>query len=111
MARYIIKLPCDGTDYYLLWSSVADAPITYGMTLSEFREYYSHENGHSESIMANLDRRMERVAESGTSDALCRDPVEKWTACNRAGENEEQLTFDEIVEQWVRQPRLEKGGD
>ena len=118
MPRYIIKLPCDGTDYYLLWSSVVDAPITYGMTLDEFTAYYAIEYG-AESMRYQFPERMSRVDESGTSDRICRDSVERWTSYNCAGEDEVPLTFDELVDQWVRQPRepeaeskrLEKGGE
>lgn len=108
MPRYIVKLPCDGTDYYLLWSSVVDAPVTYGMTLEEFRAFYENECGSLlvQDAPNGLDARMERVEETGTSDILCRDPVEQWTAYNRAGPDESQLTFAEIVEQWVREPRI-----
>jgi len=110
MPSYIVKFPCDGVDYYLLWSSVVDAPVTYGMTLAEFEEYYALQYGISEEWSSPLriafDKRMERVEKSGTSDSICRDPVEQWIECNRAGENQEQLTFDEIVEKWVREPRI-----
>ncbi len=30
MGQYIVKIPCDGVEYYLEWSSVVDSPVTYG---------------------------------------------------------------------------------
>ena len=107
MSTYIIKLPCDGDDYYLLWSSIVDAPVSYGMTLGEFLEEYKERYGTQG--MEGLPERMKRVEESGTSDRISRAPVRKWIeSYNRAGENETQLTFDEIVDTYIRQPRNEK---
>jgi len=100
MPRYIIKLPCDGQDYFMEWSSVVDAPVTYGMTWDEFQEYYRRE--HGEEGMRGLPERMKRVHQSGTSDAVVRDSVQKWVKYNRAGENEKQLTYEEILDAYVR---------
>lgn len=110
MPRYIVKLPCDGEDFFLEWSSIVDAPVTYGMTLEEFETYYKEMYG--QQGMQNLPERMARVNESGTSDAISRDPVKEWLEYNRAGEDESQLTFEEIIDEYVRQPRAEgiRGG-
>ncbi len=48
MPKYIIKItdPKDNTDYFMEWSTVVDAPITYGCSLEEFKEYYKKEYGN-----------------------------------------------------------------
>ena len=103
MPRYIIKLPCDGEDFYLEWSSIVDAPVTSGMTLEEFEAYYREQYG--QCGMDRLPERMERVNETGASDGLNRDPVEDWIAFNYAGDDGRQITVDEIVDKYIRQPR------
>lgn len=103
MPRYIVKLPCDGDDYYLEWSSIVDAPVTGGMTLKEFHSYYKEQYG-TEGL-DRLPERMERVNESGTSDTINRRPVEDWLAYNRAGEGEACISVEEIIELYIRQVR------
>lgn len=67
MGRYIIRITddTDKKDYFLEWSTIVDAPVTYGMSLEEFEQYYRHEYG--ESGMRELPGRLERVKENGTS--------------------------------------------
>lgn len=67
MPRYIVKLIDTTTNipYYLEWSTVVDAPETYGMTLEEFKEYYKEEYGNTG--MAALPTRLERVEKFGIS--------------------------------------------
>ncbi len=47
MGSKIIKLvdDQDGQEYYMEWSSMADAPLSYGMPLIEFREHYKEHYG------------------------------------------------------------------
>lgn len=45
MPRYICKLQDGDTAYYMEWSTVVDAPVTFGMTLEEFMEHYREEYG------------------------------------------------------------------
>ena len=52
MPRYILKINDGSKDYYLLWSTVVDAPVTQGMSLREFKKYYQSEYG--EQGMINL---------------------------------------------------------
>lgn len=67
MSRYIIKLTDkrDLKDYYLEWSTIVDAPVTYGMYLEGFKAYYQQEYGRSG--MRELPERLKRVEEKGTS--------------------------------------------
>src|SRR5689334_10516600 len=89
MPTFICKL--DGM--YFEWSTIVDAPTTYGMTLSAFKRYYRDEYGRSG--YADLARRLERVKEIGTS-SLMHKSVEDVVAYNRAGPKETSLTLDEI---------------
>lgn len=91
MSRAIVKIK----DRYLEWSTVADAPTTYGMNLQDFKEYYRSRWG--EEIYAKLDARLDRVERKGTS-VYCDDSVLKTVLCNRAGYRERNLTLDELYE-------------
>ena len=69
--RYIIKLSTPRGDRYLEWSTIVDAPVTYGMPLDEFTAYYRDQYG-AEGMRA-LPERMARVEAKGTSDRISRD--------------------------------------
>lgn len=78
MPRYIIKL----NDYYFEWSSIVDAPVTFGMKLEDFKEYYQEAYGIER--MRDLDYRLERIEMFGTSSVT---PTTPWDMIkgNRAG--------------------------
>lgn len=106
MPRYIVKFTDSKTqkDYYLEWSSIVDAPVTYGVSLDEFKDYYLQKYGSSSS--QELQERLVRVQETGTSDMLDRSPVEKWTAFNRAGKDERKLSYKQLIRQYcLRYPQ------
>lgn len=98
MGRYIIKL--DG--HYLEWSTVVDAPVTFGMTLEELRDYYRGEYGYAGS--QDLDERLARVEIHGTSAYSGRD-VLSMIRRNRAGPGEVPLHVVEIIEFYVKRRR------
>jgi len=91
VGKYIVKLG----EHYLEWSTISDAPTTFGMTLGEFQEYYQDEYGNEG--MYGLPRRMERVAEQGHS-CLLPYTLDELLERNRAGSNETELTKEEIVQ-------------
>jgi hypothetical protein len=91
MGLSIVKIK----DKYLEFSSMVDAPVTDLMTLDEFKEYYKDEYG--ESGMRNLDQRLKRVEEKGTSSYI-HESAEDELSYNRAGKNESILTIDQIYE-------------
>ena len=98
MPNYIIKI----RDHYLEWSTVSDAPETFGMTLTEFRDYYRDEYGRAS--MDSLDKRLSRVEQNGVS-ALNYKSVADLIRTNRAGPSESTLTIDEIYEAYcLRRP-------
>ena len=101
MPRYILKLHDDkfGKDYYMEWSTIVDAPVTYGVSLKEFKEYYQAEYGNEG--MKELDNRMKRVEAKGTS-SLIDDSGDDLIMHNRAGEDEVSLTKEELLEVFCR---------
>lgn len=48
MGRIICKIYDDksNTDLYFEWSTIVDAPLTKGMSLQDFRQYYKEEYGN-----------------------------------------------------------------
>lgn len=95
MPSYIVKLDRK----YLVWSTISDAPETYGMTLDDFREYYREKYGSDG--MQRLPERLARVDAKGTS-AIDDDCANDTIWLNRAGPKETKLHVDEIVEFYVR---------
>lgn len=98
MGHAIIKL--DGL--YLVWSSIVDAPITFGMTRDEFEGYYQEEHGLAG--MRGLPHRMARVEARGTSAHDDLD-VDDTIWLNRAGPAEISLNKAEIIEWFCRRKR------
>ena len=88
MGRYIVNLD----QYYLEWSTIVDAPVTWGMSLSAFMDYYQKQYGVA--AMDKLDARLARVSKKGNSATSRHFSI----GYNRAGPNETQLTKDEIIE-------------
>jgi hypothetical protein len=73
MGQTIVKLKHEGQDYYLLWSSIVDAPVTYGLSLEELEDYLREEEG-ARYMRDTHPMRMERVQKRGHSsymDANC----------------------------------------
>ena len=104
MPRYIVKMEKDGTEAYMEWSTIVDAPVTYLLPLQEFKDYYRDEYGRHG--MKDFEYRMGRVEETGIS---AHDGVREYDSLwryNRAGENETQLTKDEIWQKYyVNRPK------
>jgi len=97
MGRYICKL----NDLYFEWSTILAAPVTYGMTLDEFNDYY--QNTYGTSSMANLMYRLERADAKGTS-SFDDDSLDELIAFNHAGEGGSSLTKGEIYKMITGKP-------
>jgi hypothetical protein len=95
MGRFIIKLD----DWYLEWSTVVDAPVTYGMTRDEFTAYYRDQYGRQGMEGGDFAQRMERVETKGTSSLLDKS-VDETLAGNRAGKDETRITREQIVQSY-----------
>jgi hypothetical protein len=89
MPRFIIKIE----DKYFEWSTIVDAPVTYGMTEQELRDYIKEEYGNQG--LEGLPDRLKRVARQGTS-CLSDCPIDDLLTHNRAGDNDSRLTKEEI---------------
>ena len=96
MPRYILKLD----EWYFEWSTIVDAPVTYGMTLEDFKNHYRFEYG--KQGMKGLPARLERVEESGTS-AIPRQTADELITFNRAGDMEANLSKELILKEYILQ--------
>lgn len=93
MPRCIIKIK----DKYFEWSTIVDAPVTYAMTKKELEEEIKLQHGlHG---LKELPGRLERVKKYGTSFQIP-TKLKDLLMCNRAGDNEEELTEDEIYKKY-----------
>ena len=101
MARLIIKIHDDklNKDWYLEWSSIVDAPVTYGLELDEFKKYYKEEYGREG--MSELQDRLDRVEKTGCSSRHG-STLDDILASNRAGEKEECLTKEQMLDKFCR---------
>lgn len=93
MTRYIVKL---GTGY-VVWSTIVDAPITSILTRDELENWIRICEG-LEGIRA-LPERMKRVDKTGTS--AMDTTREEILSCNRAGDEGQELSEGELVEQYA----------
>lgn len=108
MPTYIIKLKDEkfNRDYYMEWSTVVDAPVTYGMNLEDFKNYYKNQYGVSG--LSKLDARLERVEKTGTSGYPPFDNLQELVFPNRAGKGEKEIGLDEILDKYCRLAGLKK---
>jgi hypothetical protein len=104
MGAFIIKLS-DDRDYYLIWSSVVDAPVSEGLSLEELRIWYKEEYGNHG--MRDLDERLERVKSKGTSSKI-HNSAEDTISCNRAGVDGTELTVQQIIDYYCTQKITER---
>lgn len=104
MGQYIVKLK----EHYLVWSSIVDAPISRGMTLTQLKRWTRRAYG--QWGMDELPARLERVDRKGTSAMRDTNAVDTiWL--NRAGPDESCLTIvgiyrhfclgEEIKPEWI----------
>lgn len=100
MGRFICRFDCDGEARYLEWSTVVDAPVTFGMPLAEFEQYYRSEYG--EEGMRHLPERMERVKASCCSARATAWSLDELIKGNRAGYRESELSHEQIVDWYCR---------
>lgn len=101
MPRYIVKLhdDRDGADYYMIWSTIVDAPVTRGGTLAQLEATVREENG--ESGIDQLPARLARVEAHGTSSQSPMTAAELISG-NRAGPRETEATLHEIIDTYCR---------
>lgn len=102
MPRFVIKIHDDkfNKDYYMEWSTVVDAPVTYGLSFDEFKEYYQSEYGRNG--MNDFDERMKRVEDKGISAHPPFDDLQSLFDYNRAGAKESKIDKEGILERYCR---------
>jgi hypothetical protein len=84
---------------YLVWSTVTDAPVTFGMTRDELIDWYRYEFGRAG--VRELTPRLARVDEKGTS-AIDEPDADATVWLNRAGPRETHLHRHEMIEFFIR---------
>lgn len=102
MPEFVVKLLDGDKSYYLSWSTVVDAPVTSGMSLEDFRDWYGDD--------AELDERLARVEAKGTS-ANHYKSADELIAFNRAGLDETRLTKEQIIDHYCRGNPNQRGAE
>jgi hypothetical protein len=95
MPRFICKITDNDQAWYLEWSTVVDAPVTFGMSLENFKEYYKDEYGRQG--MEELPQRLERVESKGTS-AMLYESLEDLISWNRSGKEGSCLSKQQLID-------------
>lgn len=90
MGQSIVKQMVEGKELYLVWSSVVDAPVTYGCTLKQLKKFWKDEYGRN-----GLRELEQRIEMRGTKAFKTVDEVK---TVNRAGKGETHLTTEQIVD-------------
>ncbi len=101
MGNCLIKLVRGKKVKYLEWSSIVDAPATYGMTARELKAHIKWRYG--EEGLKELPARMDRVENYGTSYYSCN--LDDVIGYNRAGIDETCLTQDQLWDMYVDNKR------
>lgn len=102
MPRFIVKFK----DKYMIFSTIVDAPVTYGMTIGELEDYVRMT--HGQSGLDDLPKRLERVERYGSS-SMGKRSAEDVMGFNRAGPNEDCLTMEEIYQAYVLRKPIRDG--
>lgn len=107
MPTYIIRLidPRGGKAYCMEWSTIVDAPVTEGMSLPDFMDFYRRQYGESKTRC--IGGRLERVERTGISSEC--DTLEQICRHNRAGERETSLDYFGLLDAYCR-PQREPDG-
>lgn len=101
MGHCLIKIK----DLYFEWSTVVDAPVTYGMTLDELKAYVKEERGNDG--LRELPRELENIERQGTA-IQTNYTLAELTDNNRAGENEKHISLEKIYERYTKPARVER---
>ena len=98
MPRYVVH----HEGIFFEWSTIVDAPVSYGMTQEEYEKYYLYKYGSS--AMEDFPARLERAVQNGTS---CHRKMsfDELIKGNRAGPNETEISKDEILKEIMNIPK------
>jgi hypothetical protein len=102
MPQYIIHK--DGA--YNFWSTIVDAPVyREALTLAEVRGIVWVQSGTD--ALQELEARLERAHKTGCSSFDM--TLEDCIAVNRAGPNETDMPFDEVISRYLTLRRAHSG--
>jgi hypothetical protein len=94
MPKFLIKL---ADEKFCEWSTISDAPASTISTKKDMADYLLEEYGNSNYEQQLV--RLERCEKTGTS-ALDGSTMENIVSGNRAGENEKELSIEEIIKKF-----------
>lgn len=109
MGRGIVKLANEKSEWYVEWSTVVDAPVSFGASREEVIEYmrdsafksmYMHDPEDKfvkELVEKEVDSRLRRLDSKGTS-FIYAESADKFIRFNRAGKNETCLNKEQLIE-------------
>lgn len=101
--RYICKFHDQGQDWYLEWESEYgaefDGPATPGMSLDDFKVYYSNRYG-PHRLLLDFPEQLRRVEERDISTRS--HTLDELIAWNRAGKDGTRLTREQIIDWYIR---------
>lgn len=100
MPRFTVKLETPRGPRYLEWSTIVDAPISWGMTLAEYKRYYRDKYG-SEGAR-DLVQVLAEIDQQGTATRF--ETAEQLVTCNRAGLGGTELSLEQIISHYCTTP-------
>lgn len=102
MGHIVVKI---GDDRYLVWSTVVDAPITYGMSRGEMKEHLSERTPvELDLALEQAERRLVRADDHGTSSMMGHESAEELMTFNRAGPGKSCLPVEDLIRQFWSRP-------
>lgn len=99
MGHVIMKLTHQRKRRYIIYSTVVDAPITFGMTLKQLKSWWRIEYG--KAGLQSLPYQMQRVHKFGTSYIYPEKDARYHLRNNRAGKNGKCLSYEELIKWYV----------
>lgn len=94
MPRIVAKFPTPDGDRYLVWSTIVDAPITFGMELDDLIDWLRENMGKDYSERF-VETRLPRIERTGTSSG---ETIAELIVVNRAGAGSTRLTLGQITD-------------
>lgn len=94
MPRIVAKFATPAGDRYLVWSTIVEAPITFGMELDDLVDWISEQMGKDYAEQF-VETRIPRIERTGTSTG---EAVTELIRLNRAGLGETRLTLEQIID-------------
>jgi len=101
MSDYILKLSGNGRDFYLMWSTIVDAPASHGMPLDEFRAFYKKRYelpGITILDEKAFEERLKRVEQTGCSAEY--ETLDGVLSTNHAGDNKAKLSKAKLFKKY-----------